>query len=127
MDEAKKAVVVDDDPKVLMLLEKGLNRIGFQVFMAEEGNKALELLKKEKPQLLITDILQPGLDGVKLCKEVKADPDLEDIKIIVVTGVYNEASFRLEMGFKVDGFIEKPVDIAKLEKMVGDEISNWGA
>ena len=63
MLKSKKAVVVDDDEKVITLIEKTLIRNGFQVFSAHEGQKALELVRREKPQVLITDILQPGLDG----------------------------------------------------------------
>jgi two-component system alkaline phosphatase synthesis response regulator PhoP len=123
MAEAKKAVVVDDDPKIVMLVDKALQRLGYQVFDSADGNMALELVKKEKPQLLITDILLPGIDGVDLCRAVKTDAELQDTKVIMVTGVYNEANFRLEMECSADAFIEKPLDIGKLERLVEEKVN----
>ena len=122
MNERKKAVIVDDDLKITMVVEKVLNQLGFRVFSADEGKKALELVKKEKPDLLITDILQPGIDGITLCQKVKNDPDLDDVKVILITGVYKKASFQLEIDCNPDGFIEKPIDITNLEKLVKEKI-----
>lgn len=123
MSKGKKVVVVDDDLKVIMLVERELTRMGFQVFSADEGNKALELVRKEKPAILITDILLPGIDGVELCKAVKDDPETSDIKVILITGVYNEASFRLEMNCRADGFIVKPIDIKGLSRLVNEKMN----
>ena len=119
MIESKKVVVVDDDAKVIILVEKVLTRLGYRVLSADNGKKAMELVKKEKPVLLISDILQPGIDGVGLCQSIKDDPQLVDIKVILMSGVYKQASFKLEMmGAAPDGFIEKPLDVQQLENLV---------
>jgi CheY-like chemotaxis protein len=118
----KKAVIVDDDVKVLMLLEKALKNLGFEVFSSENGTKALELCQKERPLLLITDILQPGIDGIGLCQAVKDDPELSHTKIIMITGVYKESNIRMEMNCKSDAFIEKPINIKDLEKVVLEKV-----
>lgn len=123
MSDGKKVVVVDDDLKVIMLVGEALTRMGFQVFSADEGNKALELVKKEKPAILIADILLPGMDGVALCKAVKDDPETGDIKVILITGVYNQASFKLEMTCGADGFLEKPIDIRELSRLVNETVN----
>ncbi|MCP5053205.1 MAG: response regulator [bacterium] len=122
MSDLKKAVVVDDDPKIVSMAEKALQRMGFEVFTAENGAMALTLVRVQKPHLLVSDILLPGMDGVELCKTIKEDPELSHIKVIMVTGVYNEMSFKLQMDCPADGFIEKPLDINKLEKLVGDSV-----
>jgi two-component system alkaline phosphatase synthesis response regulator PhoP len=123
MLHTKKVVVVDDDEKVITLIEKILIKNGFQVFSALEGQKALELVRREKPDILITDILLPGIDGVELCKAVKHNPETTDIKVILITGVYNQASFQLEMNCRADGFIEKPIDINKLSRLVNEKMN----
>ena len=123
MSNGKKVVVVDDDPKVIMLVETALTQMGFRVFSADEGNKALELVKKEKPAMLITDILQPGMDRLELCKTVKDNPETSDIKVILITGVYNQASFKLEMNCRADGFIEKPIDIKEFSRLVNEKMN----
>jgi CheY-like chemotaxis protein len=122
MLQSKKVVVVDDDEKVITLMEKALIRKGFQVFSAHEGKKALELVRREKPQVVITDILQPGLDGGQLCSMVKNDPELENIKVIIITAVYTEANFRLQINCRYDAFIEKPIDINRLTAVVMEKV-----
>jgi CheY-like chemotaxis protein len=118
----KKAVVVDDDVKVTMLVEKALTQQGFRVFSAQEGRKALELVEREKPDVLITDILQPGIDGAELCNRVKNDPGMSDIKVIFITGVFTETHFKLQVNCKYDGFIKKPIDVNQLIRLVEEKI-----
>ena len=119
---SKKVVVVDDDLKVTMMMERALIKRGFRVFSANEGKKALELVKNENPDVLVTDILQPGLDGVSLCNLIKNDSILGDIKVIIISGVYNEASFKTQMDCRADGFIEKPVDMNNLVDLIVKKI-----
>jgi sigma-B regulation protein RsbU (phosphoserine phosphatase) len=119
MSNDKTIVVVDDDAKVIILVEKILTQLGFRVLSANEGKKALELVKKEKPVLLISDILQPGIDGIGLCQSIKEDPQLEEVKIILMSGVYKQASLRREiMGATPDAFIEKPLETQQLKDLV---------
>lgn len=119
MSNDKKIVVVDDDAKIIILVEKVLTQLGFRVLSASEGKKALELVKKEKPVLLISDILQPGIDGIGLCQSIKEDPQLGDIKVILMSGVYKQASLKREiMGCTPDAFIEKPLEIEQLKDLV---------
>jgi CheY-like chemotaxis protein len=119
MIESKKVVVVDDDAKVIMLVEKVLTQLGFRVFSASEGKKALELVLKEEPALLITDILQPGIDGIGLCQSIKEDPVVGNTKIILMSGVYKQASLKREiMDCTPDAFIEKPLEVQQLKDLV---------
>lgn len=119
MSNGKKIVVVDDDAKVIIMVEKVLTELGFIVLSANEGKKALELVKQEKPVLLISDILQPGIDGIGLCQSIKEDPQLEDIKIILMSGVYKQTSLKREiMGATSDAFIEKPLENQQLKDLV---------
>ena len=113
-----KAVIVDDDIKIIILVEKALTELGFVVYSATEGKKALELVQDEKPDLLVSDILQPGLDGVRLCNLIKKDPQLSHTKISLITGVYNRTSFKLQMDCEPDAFIEKPVDMTQFQETV---------
>jgi len=123
MINGKKVVVVDDDDKVVMLVEKALTRMGFQVFSADEGKKALELVKKEKPAVLISDILLPGMDGAELCQAVKNNPETADIKVILITGIYKQASLKLQINCRADGFIEKPIDIGEICRLVNEMVN----
>ncbi len=119
----KKVVVVDDDAKVNLVIEKALNQLDFQVFSATEGKKALELVKEHKPELLVADILIPGIDGVALCGMVKNTPELKNTKVILMTGVYKSPTFRTELDGNADAFIEKPIDVEKLAVLVSEQIN----
>jgi sigma-B regulation protein RsbU (phosphoserine phosphatase) len=119
MIESKTIVVVDDDAKVIILVEKVLTRLGYRVLSTDNGKRALDWVKNERPALLISDILQPGIDGVGLCQSIKGDPQLQDIKVILMSGVYKQTSFKREMmGIAPDGFIEKPLEVQQLENLV---------
>ncbi len=124
MSILKKVVVVDDDEKVIAQVNAALTREGFRVFGADEGLKALELVRTENPEILITDILQPGLDGAQLCRTVSNDPNLENTRIIVISGVYNESMFRLQMNCRFDVFLEKPFSSSRLTSIVKELVGN---
>ena len=124
MIENKTAVIVDDDQKIVLMVEKTLKEMGFRVYTAGDGNKALELVTSEKPVLLITDILQPGVDGLALCKKIKNDPGLLNTKVILITGVFSGSSFKLQMDCEPDAFLDKPLDLEKLKKVVETTLNN---
>jgi len=114
----KKVVVVDDDQKVLITIEKTLRQIGFEVFTTGDGKKALELIEREIPDLVISDILQPGMDGILLCQEIKKTPAYNHIKIILITGVFNRSNMTRITGCTPDAFIEKPIDMPQLATLI---------
>jgi two-component system alkaline phosphatase synthesis response regulator PhoP len=118
MSKNKKVVVIDDDLKTIMLVEKVLELLGFQVLSADEGKKGLEMVKKEKPDLLICDLLLPGMHGSELCKSVKQDPELDNVKVVIISAVYNESSYKREMDCKADAFIKKPFGVEDLESLM---------
>lgn len=119
MSNDRKVVVVDDDEKVVILVEKVLTQMGFMVFSAGDGRKALELVLKEEPVLLITDILQPGIDGIGLCQSIKEDPLLGKTKVILMSGVYKQAIIKREIiGCNPDAYLEKPLEVQQLKNVV---------
>ena len=121
----KKIVVVDDDPKVILVVEKALIQLDFEVFSTGDGNKALELVKKNKPAVLVSDILIPGIDGAALCGLVKNDPEFANTKVILITGVYKDPSFRAELDSSADDFLEKPIDIERLVGIVTNQVVDY--
>jgi len=118
MSVSKKAIVVDDDKKSLMLVDAILTPLGYEVVMAAEGKKALELVKKEKPALFICDLLLPGIHGVELCNMIKQDPELAGVKIIAISAVYRESNYKLALDCQADAFLEKPFSMDDMEVLV---------
>ncbi len=118
MNESLKAVVVDDDKKIIIMVGETLAQLGFRVFSAEEGKKALELLNEVQPDLLVCDLLLPGIHGADLCQMVKQDPKLQHTKIIAISAVYREPNYRLAMDCRAEAFIEKPFSVDDFERLV---------
>ena len=114
-----KIVIIDDDRVTLTMLEMILSRNGYQVLSAQDGEAGLELVSKEKPDAVISDMLLPKIHGLELCSQIKQDPQLKDIKVILMTAVYKGAAFQFEAKDSgADHFIEKPINTnALLERL----------
>ena len=114
-----KIVVVDDDRATLALLERNLIKRGFWVYSAKDGEEGFDLITKEKPDLVVSDMLMPKIHGVDLCKTIRVTPELKKTKVIMMTGVY-KGRFGLEEAFDsgADYFITKPIDIDNLVKKI---------
>jgi len=84
---APKVLIVDDDPLMHQLYGRHLAQAGYQVVTAESGEQALELVEKERPQLIVMDVNMPGIGGVAALRELKAQPATRSIPVIVVTSV----------------------------------------
>jgi len=119
--EKKKILVVDDEPDVVAYLTSLSEDNGFAVASAADGEEAQQKVKSEKPDLITLDISMPEKSGVRFYRETKADADLKDIPIVIVTGVESThdggtgKDFERFLGTRKnvpppDGFIMKPVE-----------------
>ncbi len=102
---AKKILVVDDAPSIIQLMEYWLSRAGYEIIVAQNGVDGFELAKKEKPDLIILDIMIPKLDGASVCRLLKHDKQYRHIPIIIVT-----AREEGDKGLEADVYIQKPVE-----------------
>jgi len=104
-------LVVEDVPNVRELLEVTLRFKGYPVVSARNGQEALELVQKERPALIITDILMPKLDGFALVQRLRTDPKTRDIPVIFLSATYvtpEDKAFAMSLG--AARFLEKPID-----------------
>jgi DNA-binding response OmpR family regulator len=115
----RKIVVIDDDPVTREILDKMLSKDNFEVFLAKDGKSGHELVLKEKPDLVLLDLLLPKIHGLDVCCKIKDDPNLKKIKVILMTSAYKSPAFRQEISLTgADDFIEKPLDTIELMKKV---------
>lgn len=108
-------LVIDDDPAVRDLTSRFLTKMGFHVVSGESGAKGLELAKKFQPLLITLDVMMPEMDGWSVLKELKADPALSEIPVIMVTVVDN-VPMGVDMG--ASGYLIKPVNRDRLAVLV---------
>jgi len=104
----KKIIVVDDEPDVLKTTSIFLKSEGFNVVTAVDGIAALEVIRKERPDLIVLDIMLPKIDGYKICRMLKFDDKFRDIPIIIFTARAQEVDEKKAMEVKADAYITKP-------------------
>ncbi len=111
----KKILAVDDEHEVLMLLEKRLSSAGYEVITASNGKSALEMARKEKPDLVILDILMPDMDGSETAAVLHDDPNTKEIPVLFLTCLFTKREEQSE-GHEVgrNFFVAKPYDPADL-------------
>lgn len=83
----KKIILVEDDTFLIEIYSTKIKEAGFELVLAKDGEEVLKKLQEEKPDLLLLDIVLPGIDGWEVLKRVKDDPHLEDIKIITLSNL----------------------------------------
>ncbi|MCA9416564.1 MAG: response regulator, partial [Candidatus Omnitrophica bacterium] len=83
--EGKKVLIADDAPEIVEMLHLVLERRGYQVVGFDNGKKAVEAIPEEKPDIILLDIIMPGMTGLDVCEKVKNDPATKDIPVILIT------------------------------------------
>lgn len=107
----KRIMVVDDEKNFLALLISLLKENGYSVIPAHNGKEALAKLKKTKPDLVLLDIMMPGMGGVEVCEKIRANPKTGNLKIIFLTVVpFSESGMQNLKKFNVLDYIVKPFE-----------------
>lgn len=102
-------LVVDDEEPILELLQYNLEKAGYEVMTATDGMKALDLAKKFLPELVLLDIMMPGMDGVETCRHLRQLPELEKTFVIFLTARAEEYSEVAAFDVGADDYITKPI------------------
>lgn len=104
-----KVLIVDDEADILEFLSYNLKKEGFGVFTADNGNDAVALAKKELPQLILLDVMMPGIDGIEVCRELRATKGLEHVIIAFLTARSEDYSHIAGFDAGADDYINKPI------------------
>ncbi|MGZ8218507.1 response regulator transcription factor [Methylomagnum sp.] len=108
---SKKILIVDDEPHIRLLLEQTLEELedyDVEFFSAENGEKALELIQEEKPDLVFLDVMMPKMNGFDVCKTVKGEWNMTDIYIIILTAKGQEYDKEKGKEMGADRYLTKP-------------------
>ena len=118
---SKKVLVVDDDPDVRLFSVTVLEENGYTALEAENGEEGLKMIKAEKPDLVLLDILMPRQSGIRLYRELKTTKSLKDVNVIVLSGVAKKTFLRSQKALTEFGGAEVPEPEIYLEKPVEPE------
>jgi two-component system alkaline phosphatase synthesis response regulator PhoP len=119
----KNILLIDDDPDLVRAVSMILESKSYNVSAAYGGVEGLEKAKKEKPDLIVLDVMMPDKDGYAVCRELKANPELSAIPVLLLTAVVSHiptTSFTQQMGLETeaDDYMDKPVEPPELVKRV---------
>jgi CheY-like chemotaxis protein len=118
----KKVLVVDDDPDVRLFSVTVLEENGYTPLEAGNGEEGLKMIREEKPDLVILDILMPRQSGIRLYRELKTDKSLKNIRIIILSGIAKKTFLRSQKALTEFGGQEVPEPEIYLEKPVEPEV-----
>ena len=113
-----KIAVIEDEADILEVIEYSLSKEGFRVCTALDGEEGLGLVKKELPDLVVLDLMLPGLDGIEICRKLKSDSATRSISIIMVTAKGEESDIVLGLGIGADDYVVKPFSPRELTARV---------
>ena len=128
MSDPKYVLVVDDDPDLVEAVTLNLEAKGFSVGKAYDGLEAMDSIASKRPDAVVLDVMMPRKNGYEVCAEIKGNPDLSDIPVILLTAVGSavpSTTYTHNDGMQVeaDEYVPKPVDMAKLTGLVSELVS----
>jgi len=118
----KKILIVDDEPSIVAPLQFLMERNGYQVRVAISGEEALETIEKFRPDLVLLDVMLPGLSGFDVCRMIRENNDLAGTRIILVTALGRRVNVAKGMALGADDYIVKPFSnhelVAKVKQLL---------
>ena len=113
-----RILVVDDEIYIVHILDFSLGMEGYEVLTALDGEQALEKARAEKPDLIVLDIMMPKLDGYETCKRLKADPEIKDVPVILLSAKGRNVDQKVGFEVGADDYITKPFSPRKLVERI---------
>ncbi|MBP5635912.1 MAG: response regulator [Bacteroidales bacterium] len=115
-------LMVDDVPLNLLLVEKMLTRFDFRIRKAANGRIAMEEIAKEKPDLILLDLLMPEIDGFEVLRQVRNNPETENIRIVILSALNSTDDIVKGYELGANDFITKPIIMEKLVNCVATQL-----
>jgi two-component system, OmpR family, alkaline phosphatase synthesis response regulator PhoP len=118
-----KVLIADDEPNIVVSLSFMMKREGYEVLIARDGAEALAMIRAEKPRLVLLDAMMPGLTGFDVCEAVRADPEVRETRILMLTAKGRESDVARGLGAGADAYITKPFSTRDLAAKVRDMLA----
>ena len=123
-----KVLVVEDDRSIQMVLELVLTRVSkCEVLLASEGRQGLAMIQQHKPDVVLLDLMLPGIDGFEICEKAKAGEDTRHIPIIFLTAQPQPSAVARAMALGAAGYIVKPFDPIRIIDQINEALTRTGA
>ncbi|RLB56244.1 MAG: hypothetical protein DRJ42_03880 [Deltaproteobacteria bacterium] len=117
-DTKRKILIADDDLEILALVRRHLSKMDVEIVEAGDGEEALDLAKSEKPDLVILDVMMPGMSGWEVCRAIREDKSLSHTGVIMLTGIGERLNEMTSPLYGADEYLDKPFDFGDLDQLV---------
>jgi DNA-binding response OmpR family regulator len=114
----KKILIVDDEPNIVMTLEYTFKKSNYEVFIARDGQEALDILKTNFPDVIILDIMMPMVDGFATLEQIRKDDNLQHTKVLFLSAKNKESDIEKGLALGADAYMTKPFSIKKVVEKV---------
>ncbi len=118
----KRILIVDDEPNIVMTLEYTFKKNNFEVFIARDGQEALDILKVQLPDIIILDIMMPMVDGFATLEQIKKEERLKHCKVIFLSAKNKEKDIEKGLALGANLYVVKPFSVKKLVEQVNELI-----
>jgi DNA-binding response OmpR family regulator len=113
-----KILIADDEPNILISLEFLMKREGYEVHVARDGEEALNALRRERPRLVLLDVMMPRKTGFEVCQALRADEAIRDTIVLMLTAKGRDTDVAKGMGVGADAYMTKPFSTKELVQKV---------
>lgn len=111
-----KVLLAEDDPQILALVADRLGKLGYEVVETSDGDEALSLVRDQRPDAVVLDVMMPGRSGWEVCRSIREDEDLAGTAIVMLTGIGERLNEMTSPLYGADDYLDKPFDFADLER-----------
>jgi CheY-like chemotaxis protein len=118
MREKKKILIVDDNEDIIVTYKVVLERMGYRVLVAKDGNACIGRIEEEKPDMVLLDVRLPGLSGTEVCRLIKHTARTKDIPVVAITASMSKDTKEKMSEVGADEFLLKPIDVSGLNRVV---------
>jgi len=115
---SQKILIVDDEPNILVSLEYLMKREGYEVHLARDGQEAIDVVRRERPRLVLLDVMMPRKTGFEVCQELRADEAVRDTLVLMLTAKGRDADVAKGLGVGADAYMTKPFSTQELVQKV---------
>ena len=122
-----KVLIADDEPNILISLEFLMKREGHDVLLARDGSEALAAIRRERPALVLLDVMMPGMTGFDVCQAVRADESLAGVKIVLLTAKGRDTDIAKGLALGATAYMTKPFSTTELAARVRELLLDPGA
>ena len=121
---SKRVLIADDEPNIVVSLEFLMKREGHQVSVARDGAAALEAIRRDRPDLVLLDVMMPRLSGFEVCQSVRADETLAGVKILMLSAKGRDTDIAKGQALGADAYMTKPFSTKELAEKVRELLAS---